>query len=97
MKSTEFPVMGVTRTFWDFYQGMGLAVSVFLTFEAVIFWQLASIVRSGGYKSIRPLLVTFVAGYLALAVVSYERFFIAPVVTEILIAICLGLALRKAE
>jgi hypothetical protein len=94
MKSTQFPMMGVTRTFWEFYQGMGLAVSIFLTIEAVLFWQLASIALANR-PLIRPILITFLLGYLVLAVVSYVHFFAAPAIFEVLIALCLGLALRS--
>jgi hypothetical protein len=37
-----------------------------------------------------------VVAYLAMAVNSYEYFFAPPVVTEILIAVCLGLAWMSA-
>ena len=93
MKATSFPVMGLTRTYWDFYQGMGLAVSVFLTIEAFVFWQLATMARTGGAQ-IRPLLITFLIGYLCFAAVSCLYFFAPPVITELLIALCVGLALR---
>ena len=96
MKANEFVAMGVTRTFWDFYMGMGLAVSVFLTLEGIVFWQLGSLAKTNAMQ-LRPVLMTFLAGYLGFAVVSYRYFFAAPVVTEILIALCLGLALASAK
>jgi len=43
MKANEFQVMGVMRSYWDFYRGFGLVVSVFLTLEAIVFWQLGSL------------------------------------------------------
>ncbi len=46
MKGNQFVAMGNLRTFWDFYRGMGLAVSVFLTMESVVLWLLASLARS---------------------------------------------------
>jgi hypothetical protein len=39
------------------------------------------------------MLATFLVGYLGVAVVSSRYFFAAPVITEILIALCLGLAI----
>jgi hypothetical protein len=48
MKANEFPAMGAMRSYWDFYRGMGLAVSVFLVMEAVVFWQLSSLAKSDG-------------------------------------------------
>ena len=96
MKANEFVVMGVTRSYWNFYRGMGLAVSVFLAMEAVVFWQLGSLAKMDGSR-LRPVLAAFSVGYLGFAAVSYRYFFAAPVITEILIALCLGLAIAFAK
>ena len=96
MKANEFTAMGVTRTYWDFHMGLGLAISVFLTVEAVVFWQLSRLVKSDALR-LRPVLATFLVGYLCFAVVSYRYFFAGPVITEILIALCLGLAMVAAN
>ena len=42
-------------------------------------------------------MATFTVAYLVLAVNSYEYFFFAPVITEILIAACLGMAIATAR
>jgi hypothetical protein len=56
MKANEFVAMGVTRSYWDFYRGMGLAVSVFLTVEAIVFWQLSSLAKTDALR-LRPIRV----------------------------------------
>jgi hypothetical protein len=96
MKANEFQVMGVMRSYGDFYMGLGLVVSVFLTVEAVVFWQLGSLAKTDAVR-LRPVLATFLVGYLCAAVVSSRYFFAAPVITEILIALCLGLAIVSAR
>jgi hypothetical protein len=96
MKAHEFLVMGVMRSYWDFHMGMGLAVSVFLTAEAVVFWQLGSLAKTDALR-LRPVLTTFLIGYLGIALVSYRYFFAAPVITEILIAGCLGAAIASCR
>ena len=96
MKANEFLVMGAMRSYWSFYRGMGLAVSVALTAEAIVFWQLGSLAKRDG-AGIRPVLVTFMLGYLCLAVVSSRYFFAAPVIVEALIAACLGVAIVTAK
>jgi hypothetical protein len=96
MKANTFPVMGVTRSYGDFYMGLGLVVSVFLTVEAVVFWQLGSLAKTDASR-LRPILATFLVGYLCAAVVSYRYFFAGPVITEILIALCLALAIASAR
>jgi hypothetical protein len=96
MKANEFVAMGVTRSYWNFHMGLGLAVSVFLTVEAVVFWQLSTLAKSDALR-LRPVLATFLVGYLGVAVVSYRYFFAGPVIAEILIALCLGVAIASAK
>jgi hypothetical protein len=96
MKANQFPLMGYIRSFWDFYRGMGLTVTVFLVAEAVIFWQLGSLARTDA-RRLRPIVGTFLVAYAALAVNSYTYFFLGPVIVEILIAACLGLAILTAK
>ena len=96
MKANEFAVMGVMRSYWDFQMGLGLVVSVFLTMEAVVFWQLGALAKIDALR-LRPVLAAFLVGYLCVAAVSYRYFFAAPVITEILIALCLGLAIASSK
>ena len=96
MRGYRFPVFGVMRSYADFYMGMGLAVTTFLTVEAIVFWQLASLAKTDGAR-LRPILATFAVGYLAFALNSYTFFFILPVITELLIAACLVAAIYTAR
>ena len=96
MRANRFPVMGVMRSYADFYLGMGLGITISLTMEAVVFWLLASLARSDAAR-LRPILGVFLAGYLAFAVNSCIFFFSAPVIAEILIALCLGLAIVTSK
>ena len=84
MKANQFPLMGNMRSFWDFYRGMGLAVTIFLTSEAIVFWQLGSLAKTD-VRRIRPILITFLVAYSVLAVNSYTYFFLGPVIAEIFI------------
>lgn len=95
MQGNQFLAMGVMRTMWDFHMGLGLAVSVLLTAEAVVFWQVGTLAKAEAWR-LRPVLTTFLVGYLGVAVVSYRYFFAGPMITEILIAMCLGLAIWSA-
>lgn len=96
MQSNRFLVLGVVRSYADFHRGLGLGISIFLTAEAIVFWQLSSLAKTRA-QSLRPVLATFLVAYLAMAVNSYVYFFLAPVITEVLIAICLGLAFSTAK
>ena len=96
MKSNQFLLLGNTRSYWDFYMGMGLCVTIFLTVEAIVFWTLGSLAKTDAVR-LRPILAAFLAGYLALAVNAWRYFFIGPVITELLIALCLALAIATAR
>jgi hypothetical protein len=96
MQSNHFLVMGVVRTYSDFFRGLGLAVSVLLTAEAIVFWQLGSLARADA-RRLRPILATFGVAYLALAVNSWFYIFLGPVIVEVLIVLCLGLAILTAK
>jgi len=92
MQANPFTVMGVTRTYFQFFRGMGLGVTISLTAESIVFWQLASLARTAA-PQLRPVFATFFVAYLAFAVNSYFYFFSAPVITEALIAACFAWAI----
>ena len=91
MRSIHFDVQGFNRSYWDFYVGFGLAITIFLAIESIMFWLLGSMTKTEGTK-LRPILALFFATYAALAVDAYVFFFFGPLVTDSLIALCLGLA-----
>ena len=96
MKANEFAFLGATRSYFDFLRGMGLAVTIFLTAEAIVFWQLGSLAKADALR-LRPIIATFMIAYLAFAVNSYAYFFLMAAVIEVLIAACLGLAIVTAK
>ena len=96
MKANQFLLMGNLRTFWDFYRGLGLGITIFLTAEAVLFWQLASLAKTDA-RRLRPILATFTIAYAVFSLNSYTYFFLGPVITEILIAACLGMAILTTK
>ena len=96
MKTNEFPILGVTRSYFQFYRGLGLGVTVLMTAEAIVFWQLGTLAQTEALR-LRPVVATFLVAYLALAVNSYSYIFLAPLIEEILIAACLGLAIATAK
>ncbi len=96
MKVNQFLLLGHVRSYWDFYRGMGLGLTIFLTAEAIVFWQLASLAKSDS-RRLRPVLMTFAIAYLVFSVNSYRYFFIAPVIVEVLIAACLVAAMAASR
>ena len=86
MKANQFDVNGLTRSYWDFFMGYGLFITVSFLVQAVVFWQLAGLAHAG---RTRPLVMAFCVGYVAYAVLAWRYFFVGPVVFEVVIALCL--------
>jgi hypothetical protein len=91
MKSFQFDFMGSMRSYWDFYLGFGLIVTLFLLVETVLLWQVASLAKSDPGKA-RPFMLTLLAAFIATMILSWRYFFIAPLVVEGVIALLIGLA-----
>jgi hypothetical protein len=99
MKSFHFDAMGAMRTYWDFYVGFGLFISVCLLLQAAVLWQLGRLAKENAVR-VRPLVGSFVVAYLMSAVLAWRFIFTVPVVFSIAIAACLVTALftsRHAE
>jgi hypothetical protein len=96
MKANRFLLMGNMRSFWDFYFGLGLALTISMTAESILMWQLASLVKTGATR-LRPMMITFLVAYTVISVNSNTYFFIAPVIVEILIAACFAVAIATAK
>jgi hypothetical protein len=96
MKTNQFQVMGVTRSYWDFNLGEGLAATISMLVGAVVFWQLSSLARKDTVP-LRPILTTFLVGHVCLAVLSWRYFIAPPVVGNLLIAACLALAILTSR
>jgi hypothetical protein len=91
MSAHRFEFMGSMRSYADFMLGYGLFVTIVLLVNAVLFWQLAALARTRP-DGLRPVVALFALGFVAIAIISWRFFFIAPVVTELLIAACLTAA-----
>jgi hypothetical protein len=91
MRAVQFEVTGFTRTYWHFYMGFGLVISVFLLAQAMLLWQLASWVTVDPART-RPMLLVFFASAIAMVVLDWMFFFTAPIVLSVAIAVCLGIA-----
>jgi hypothetical protein len=93
LKSARFAVQGFQRTYWDFYTGFGLFVTVFLLFAAVVAWQLGGL--SQEVLAAMPV-VTWGLGlsFVVVTFLSWRYFFVVPLAFSALITICLILAAR---
>ena len=92
MRHVSFPIFGSVRTYWDFYQGFALGITVLLLVLSVLMWQLASAAKAAS-THVRPATLTLFIGFLFYGVTIAKYFFILPMVLVAIIVICLGVAL----
>jgi hypothetical protein len=89
MKNVQFTFMGVSCTYYGFYLGFGLMVSVFLLFAALVAWQLGGASHDERTRA-APIAWGLLAAMVLTAVLSWAYFFPAPGVMSSVIAVLLG-------
>jgi len=87
LKSTRFDVQGLSRTYWGFYTGFGLFVTVLLVFAAAVAWQLGELPEAV-LRTIPVVTWGLALCFVAVTFLSWQYFFIVPVVFSGLIAVC---------
>ena len=96
MKAVYFNVMGASRSYYDFYFGFGITVTVFFLFSAAVSWFIGGM-GPGDRLAVRPIAWGLFISYVLVAGISWVYFFIAPSVTATIIAILLGIACVKGN
>jgi hypothetical protein len=91
MKSFRFDVFGSMRSYWDFYQGFGLTLSVLQLLEAVVLWLLASLGADAPERA-RPFVLAFLVANLTQLVLVVRFFFLPPLVLSVALTLFLALA-----
>jgi hypothetical protein len=91
MQLHHFNAMGSTRTFWDFYYGFSLIITVTLLLVAVLCWQLASLAKTDPAR-VRPLIASLCAAAVAFTILSWLYLFAAPTLTIAAISVSLAVA-----
>jgi hypothetical protein len=84
MQTTQFNVNGSDRTYWDFFVGFGLFVSVLMVFASIIAWQFGSL-PSGALGGMRVSVWGFAGCFAVVAYLSWRYFFLVPMVFSSLI------------
>src|ERR1700730_8563104 len=91
MQSTHFDILGFNRTYWDFYVGFGLFITVFLLLAVVLAWQLGGL-PTETLALMRGTAWTFAVCFAAITVLSWRYLFIIPIVFSMVITLCLTAA-----
>ena len=96
LRSTYFDVQGLNRTYWDFYVGFGLFVTILLVFVAVLSWQLGGFSKES--LSLMPLVTWGLAAcFILVTFLSWKYFFVVPAIFSAVVTICLVLAAWAAS
>ena len=88
MRSNHFAVLGFSRTYWDFYVGFGLAISVLFLLAAILAWQLGSLSKET-LPSMRATAWALCFCFAAMTVINCLYFFTIPIVFSSVITVCL--------
>jgi hypothetical protein len=98
MQGHRVPVMGFLRTYWEFYRGFSISITVLLATLMVIAWQLGSLARRNPREAL-PRAVTLLVACVGQAIVCFIYFFTAPMILSTLSVILagVGVALTARE
>jgi hypothetical protein len=88
IQSSHFQVLGFSRTYWDFYIGFGLFVSVLLLLAATLAWQLGSL-STQTLSFLRSTAWALALCFAGLTILSWMYFFPIPIVFSSAITTCL--------
>jgi len=88
MRSSHFQVLGTSRTYWDFYIGFGLTISVFLLLAAILAWELGALSAQAS-PLMRVTAWALPLCFAALTVLNCMYFFVIPIVFSSVITVCL--------
>lgn len=93
MQTIHFSAQGSDRTYWDFFVGFGLFVSVFLLVAAFLTWQLGAL-SATSLDVVRRISWAPALCFVAVAILSWRYFFLVPLVFSAPIVLCLVTAAR---
>ncbi|HEV8434202.1 MAG TPA: hypothetical protein VGR95_12375 [Thermoanaerobaculia bacterium] len=91
MQSYRFPVMGFTRSYWDFYRGLAITVGILMFALAAIAWQLALIAQRHGSAAL-PIAITVLLACTGMLVIAFEFLFTIPIVFSAVTVVLAGAA-----
>jgi hypothetical protein len=91
IQASHFNVLGFSRTYWDFYVGFGLSISVLLAPLAMLAWRLGS-VPTESLPVLRGMAWTLALCFAGLTVLDWMYFFTIPIALSALTTLCLAAA-----
>jgi hypothetical protein len=77
MGVVRFQVMGVSRSYLDFYRGFGYLLAVAMVMQAVLLWQFATLARTS-LAAVRPMIAIMVLAGVANVLICWRLIFPIP-------------------
>lgn len=97
MKSVHVRAQGADCTWYGFYRGFGVFVTVFFVFSVYATWRLGGARDEAERRALLPIGWALFASYLVNLVIAAVYFFPAPIVFSSLVAGLLGYACLRAS
>jgi hypothetical protein len=95
MRTISFHVMGVDRTYLDFYRGFGYSLSVSLFLQAALLWILAGLARVHA-SAVRPMIAAFLVAVGLGGLIAWRYIFPVPALFSLALCATLTVALISA-
>jgi len=96
MRDVHFDVMGVNRSYYDFYMAFGYSLAVALFMQSILMWQLSGLVSTDVARA-RPMIAVIAVACIASAMIAWLMIFPIPAYLQTALAICLLVAWVRAH
>jgi hypothetical protein len=96
MQTVFFDVMGVQRSYFDFYMGFGYSLTVAQVMQAILLWQLAGLARTDAVR-VRPMIAVIALASLAGTVIAWHFILPVPAAFSLILLATLGVAYAVAR
>jgi hypothetical protein len=91
MQTVHFEIMGVRRSYFDFYVGFGHSLTVMMVLQAVVLWQLAVLAGTNAVV-VRPIVAAIGVATAVGGVIAWRFIFPVPALFSLGLVACLALA-----
>lgn len=96
MTDVRFATMGVSRSYLDFYMGLGWTISVLMGMETILLWQLASLAKTEPAR-LRPIIAVIALATVGSGIIAWRFILPIPALFSVVLAIPLVLAYLTAR
>jgi len=96
MQAVRFDTMGVQRSYFDFFMGFGISLSVSMFVQAAVLWLIADIADREPAKA-RQVSLVFLLASLGSVAITWHFLFPVPALFSLVLVATLGMAALRAR